>query len=63
VLKGLEGRIEVNGQPYDNTMPQHSFLNDGEVANVLTYIRQNFGNKASAVTADEVAAVRKEIAP
>ena len=59
VLKGLEGRIEVNGEPYDNTMPQHSFLNDVEVANVLTYIRQNFGNKASAVSAEEVAAVRK----
>ena len=61
VLKGLEGRIEVNGEPYDNTMPQHSFLNDAEVANVLTYIRESFGNKASAVSAEEVAAVRKGI--
>jgi glucose/arabinose dehydrogenase len=59
VLNGLEGRIVVNGEPYDNMMPQHSFLNDVEVANVLTYVRQNFGNKASAVSAEEVAAVRK----
>lgn len=58
ILKGLEGRIEVKGEPYDNTMPQHSFLNNEEVANVLTYIRQSFGNEASAVTAEEVAAVR-----
>jgi mono/diheme cytochrome c family protein len=59
VLNGLEGRIVVNGEPYDNMMPQHSFLQDEEVANVLTYIRQNFGNKATPVTAEEVAAVRK----
>jgi glucose/arabinose dehydrogenase len=58
VLKGLEGRIEVNGEAYENTMPQHSFLTDEEVANVLTYIRQNFGNKSSEITAGEVAAVR-----
>jgi mono/diheme cytochrome c family protein len=39
-------------------MPQHSFLNDQDAADVLTYIRSNFGNKASAVTPEEVAAVR-----
>lgn len=58
VLKGLTGRIEVNGEPFDNTMPQHSFLSDSEIANVLTYVRSSFGNKASAVTADEVRAER-----
>jgi mono/diheme cytochrome c family protein len=59
VLNGLEGPIQVKGKPYDNVMPQHSFLADTEVADVLTYIRQNFGNKASPVNEDEVAAVRK----
>jgi mono/diheme cytochrome c family protein len=39
-------------------MPQHSFLSDEEVANVLTYIRQNLGNKASEVTAREVTEIR-----
>ncbi|MEO5601561.1 MAG: c-type cytochrome [Cyclobacteriaceae bacterium] len=58
VLKGLEGRIVVKGEPYESTMPQHSFLKNEEVANVLTYIRENFGNKASAVTVEEVASVR-----
>jgi glucose/arabinose dehydrogenase/cytochrome c5 len=61
VLKGLEGRIEVKGESYDNTMPQHSFLKNKEVANVLTYIRKNFGNKASEITPEEVAAVRSKI--
>jgi glucose/arabinose dehydrogenase/mono/diheme cytochrome c family protein len=57
-LNGLEGPVEVNGEQYDGAMPQHSFLSNEELANVLTYIRQSFGNKASAVTAEEVAAVR-----
>lgn len=61
VLKGMEGPITVNGEEFNGTMPQHSFLGDEEIANVLTYIRQNFGNKASSVTPDEVAAVRKTL--
>jgi glucose/arabinose dehydrogenase/mono/diheme cytochrome c family protein len=58
VLNGLEGAIDVKGELFDATMPQHSFLSNEEVANVLTYIRQNFGNQASAVTPEEVDAVR-----
>ena len=61
VLKGMEGPIEVNGEQYNGTMPQHSFLGDGEIANVLTYIRENFGNKASAVTPEEVAKIREAL--
>lgn len=61
VLKGMEGPIEVNGEQFNGTMPQHSFLKDEEVANVLTYIRENFGNKATPVTPDEVAAVRRSL--
>jgi mono/diheme cytochrome c family protein len=41
-------------------MPAHgSFLNDDQIAEVLTYIRSNWGNNAGTVTKDEVAAVRK----
>jgi mono/diheme cytochrome c family protein len=39
-------------------MPQHSFLTNESVAEVLTYIRQNFGENASAVSSSEVAKVR-----
>jgi glucose/arabinose dehydrogenase/mono/diheme cytochrome c family protein len=58
VLNGLEGSIEVNGENFINAMPQHSFLSDEEVANVLTYIRQHFGNSATAITPREVTQVR-----
>ena len=61
LLKGMEGNIVVNGESYNQAMPQHSFLSDQDAASVLTYIRQSFGNEASAVTPDEVKAVRAKI--
>ena len=54
VLHGLSETIEVNGITYNGAMPQHSFLKDEEIARVLTYIRQNFGNNASEITIEEV---------
>lgn len=61
LLNGLEGTIQVNGETFINAMPQHSFLNDQDAADVLTYIRSNFGNQASAITPGEVAAVRSTL--
>jgi mono/diheme cytochrome c family protein len=58
LLKGLNIPLNINGQTYRNPMPSHDFLTDTEIANVLTYIRSNFGNKANAVTAAEVKTVR-----
>ncbi|UFH54888.1 cytochrome c [Spirosoma sp. KNUC1025] len=57
VLKGLQGQ-EVEGDTYDNAMPAHDFLTDAQIADVLTYVRSNFGNKASEITAEEVKALR-----
>ncbi len=58
ILKGLEDPIEVNGEEYSNPMPSLTHLTDQEIADVLTYIRNSFGNKASAVTPAEVKALR-----
>jgi len=58
ILNGLTGEIEVNSEVYNGVMLAHNFLSDAEVADVITYVRSNFGNEASAVTAEEVAAVR-----
>ncbi len=58
VLKGLDEEIEVNGEIYNNVMPAFGSLSDQEVADVLTYIRNSFGNKASRVTEAEVKKVR-----
>jgi len=59
VLNGMEGPIDVNGETYNNVMPQHSFLSDENISTILTYIRQNFGNEADPITVTEVAATRK----
>lgn len=58
VLAGLSGEITVNGQKYNNVMPGWAYLTDREIANVLTFVRNSFGNKGDAVTAAEVAKVR-----
>ncbi|MBC9797986.1 PQQ-dependent sugar dehydrogenase [Sinomicrobium weinanense] len=59
VLKGLRGEIFVNEKSYTNVMPKLDRLTDEEIAGILTYIRQSFGNSASGITPEEVAGVRK----
>jgi mono/diheme cytochrome c family protein len=54
----MEGEIEVKGEKYNNIMAKLDYLRDQQIADVLTYIRSNFGNNATAVTAAEVSAVR-----
>lgn len=55
VVKGLSGEITVNGEKYNSVMPpQYPHLNDEDIANVLTYVRNSFGNKGEAVTPEEV---------
>ena len=58
VLFGLEGEIEVKGEIYNTIMAPLPYLSNREVADVLTYVRQSFGNDASEITPDEVARVR-----
>ncbi|HEX4958896.1 MAG TPA: cytochrome c [Lacibacter sp.] len=58
ILKGLNEEVEINGEYYDNPMPPQPQLSDQQVADVLTYVRNSFGNKGSAVTVAEVKAMR-----
>jgi len=58
ILNGLKD-VEIDGERYDNPMPAFDYLTDNEVADVLTYVRNNFNNKAGGLKADEVAIVRK----
>jgi mono/diheme cytochrome c family protein len=58
VLNGYSENVEINGDTYTNVMASHSYLKDKEIADVLTYVRNSFGNKASAVTALEVKKIR-----
>jgi len=58
VLAGLAEPIEIDGEEYKQHMPAQAYLTDQQVADVLTYVRNSFGNKASAVQVAEVKAVR-----
>ena len=61
VLNGKEGEITVKGRTYNGSMPELSMLNDDQIANILTYIRLRFNNDSTAITAEEVSKVRKEL--
>ncbi len=61
LMHGLQGEITVKGVKYNSMMMAYGTgvpMSDDEIATVLTYVRSNFGNNASAVTAAEVATVR-----
>lgn len=60
ILEGLEEEIEVNGESYNRVMASHQFLTDKQVADVLTYIRSNFGNASDPVKEEEVKTLRKK---
>lgn len=57
LLKGIN-QVAIDGEKYSNAMPSHNFLSDKQIADVLTYVRNSFGNKASAVTISEVKTTR-----
>lgn len=59
VKNGLTGEINVNGEVYNGVMPALA-LSDEEIANVLTFVYNSWGNKKQTVTAEEVKAVKKE---
>ena len=59
VLHGLQGPLEAGGVKYNNIMaPLGPQLNDAEIADVLTYVRQSWSNDAPPVTSDAVKAER-----
>jgi mono/diheme cytochrome c family protein len=61
VLQGSVEKVPIDGQTYSNNMPPQSYLTDQQVADILTYIRSSFGNKATAITVADVKAVRASI--
>jgi cbb3-type cytochrome c oxidase subunit III len=56
VKNGLTGAVTVNGKTYSGAMPAwHGKLSNADMADVITYIRSSWGNKADAVTETQVA--------
>lgn len=64
VMKGMQGPLEINGTHYPGQVPMTPFeglLNDEEIAAVLTYVRNSFGNQASPVDPALVKKIREEV--
>nr|WP_207422143.1 cytochrome c [Pedobacter sp. SYSU D00873] len=57
LLNGMQGE-DIDGESYSNVMPPVSQFSNQQIADVLTYVRNSFGNKASAVTLADVNALR-----
>jgi mono/diheme cytochrome c family protein len=59
VIHGRQGDVVVNGMKYNNNMPSFP-LTDQDIANVLTFVYNSFGNSGLEVTADEVKVLRAQ---
>ena len=59
VLHGVSGKITVNGKTFDGVMPKQT-MSDGQIASVITYVLNNFGNKGGEVTGADVAKQRRK---
>ncbi|WP_267222209.1 copper-containing nitrite reductase [Dyella silvae] len=59
-LHGLNGSVTVNGKDYNSVMPPMSQLTDDEVANILTYVLNSWGNPGGQVSKEEVSKVRAQ---
>jgi nitrite reductase (NO-forming) len=59
VIFGRQGDVVVNGQKFNNSMPSFP-LNDENIADVLTFVYNSFGNSGLEVTPEEVRALRSQ---
>ena len=60
ILVGQEGDLEVDGILYNGVMPPQDALSDAELATVITYVRNSWGNKGPSINPDAVKKVRAE---
>lgn len=59
VLKGESGELKVNGVLYNAIMPAQDYLTDGQIADVLNYVNNSWGNKnLKAITPEQVKKIR-----
>ena len=61
VLMGMQGPVQVKGAAFNGAMPAWNQLKDDQIAAVLTYVRNEWGNKAAPISADHVKQIREEL--
>jgi len=60
IKNGYSERVALDGYYYSNAMTANPDLTDADIANVLSYVRTSWGNKASKVTIARVKAVKRK---
>jgi len=62
ILKGVSGHLVVKGVPYNGVMPPQGGgnLSDKQIAQLMSYIRNEWGNEAPFVTEENVSYARKK---
>ena len=61
-VHGLMGPIKVNGKELKGippVMPAHGFMKDDQLASILTYVRNAWGNRSGLISATDISAYRK----
>lgn len=61
IVKGFNDRVEIDGEFYENAMPAADDLKDQQIADVLTFIRSSWSNKAGPVTLMQVKQIRSKL--
>jgi mono/diheme cytochrome c family protein len=61
IVKGLNDRVEIDGEIYANAMPAAADLKDQQIADVLTFIRSSWSNKAGPVSLTQVKQIRSKL--
>ena len=62
VVRGLQGEVTVNGQKFNSVMPAMTQLSDQQIADVVTYVLNSWGNKGGSIAVERVAAERAQAA-
>jgi nitrite reductase (NO-forming) len=59
ILEGQTGEVVVNGEKYNDQMLAQDYLSDAQIADVLNYVRNSWGNKMAAIIPQQVKVLRK----
>jgi mono/diheme cytochrome c family protein len=62
IINGMQGPVTVKGMTYNSMMPPVAGLSDKDIADVVTYVNNSWGNTGAIVTEAEVAAIKKKYA-
>lgn len=61
ILKGQSGEVTVNGKKYNTIMPAQDYLTDIQIADVLNYVKNSWGNKVPGVVSPTTVLAQRKL--